>query len=109
MAVCLALALSAQAQTLDVTTDALQRMLQAQPQLQQQYQQYQQQNQQSSQFPSTDLRPSLQYYQPVDPLRMPLAPSSRLEALYSERAGRQVPTASRTSCGRTPTAARRCG
>jgi protein involved in polysaccharide export with SLBB domain len=40
-------------------------------------------------LPSTDLRPSLQLYQPVQPQNT-LAPPSRLEALYTARAGREL-------------------
>ena len=77
---------AASAQTLDVSADALQRMLQSQPQLQQQFQQLQPQ----LPYPSTDLRPSLQLYQPSEPSRIPFAPPSRLEGLYSQRAGRPL-------------------
>jgi protein involved in polysaccharide export with SLBB domain len=84
-AACVALA-AANAQTLDVSSDVLQRMLQSQPQLQQQFQQVVP----NQAFPSTDLRPSLQLYQPVELQRIPYAPPSRLEAIYSQRAGRPL-------------------
>ena len=84
-AACVVLA-AADAQTLDVSSDALQRMLQSQPQLQQQFQQLGP----NQAFPSNDLRPSLQLYQPVEPQRIPYAPPSRLEAIYSQRAGRPL-------------------
>src|SRR5688572_11954851 len=82
---CVALG-SSQAQSLDVSADGIQRLLQSQPQLQQQFQQFQQ----GQTLVPNDLRPTLQLYQPVEPLRMPLAPPSRLEALYSARAGRPL-------------------
>jgi len=84
-AACIALG-TAHAQPLDVSADSLSRMLQSAPQLQQQFQQL------SPQFgvPQTDLRPTLQLYQPTEPSRVPLAPPSRLEALYSQRAGRPL-------------------
>ena len=86
-AICFGLALSAQAQVpLELTPDGIQRMLQSQPQFQQQYQMLPQ----LQQTPPFDLRPTLQLYQPVDPSRMPLAPPSRLEGLYSARAGRPL-------------------
>src|SRR5688500_11187215 len=88
-AACITLA-AAEAQTLDVSSDALQRMLQSQPQLQQQFQQQFQQLAPNQAFPSNDLRPPLQLYQPVEPLRIPYAPPSRLEAIYSQRAGRPL-------------------
>ena len=77
-AVCVALG-TAHAQSLDVSADSLQRMLQSAPQLQQ-----------LQPLPSTDVRPTLQLYQPVEPPRVPLAPPSRLEGLYSQRAGRPL-------------------
>src|SRR5690349_20851878 len=51
---------------------------------------------QGFQFPNiqnnqqTQLNPALQNYQPVDPTLRPLAPPSRLEELYSTRAGRPL-------------------
>lgn len=56
--------------------DALQRQLQ---------------NQQAGQFQNADqLRPSVQIYQPVVPENAQVAPTSRLEVLYSARAGRPL-------------------
>jgi protein involved in polysaccharide export with SLBB domain len=77
---------AANAQGLDVSADSINRMLQSAPQLQQQFQQLQPQ----FPLPGTDLRPTLQLYQPVEPLRIPYAPPSRLEAIYSQRAGRPL-------------------
>ena len=77
---------AANAQTLDVSADVLQQMLQSQPQLQQQFQQFAP----NQPLLQNDLRPMMQLYQPVDPLRIPYAPPSRLEAIYSQRAGRPL-------------------
>jgi protein involved in polysaccharide export with SLBB domain len=61
-------------------------MLQSTPQLQQQFQQFAP----NQVLPQTDLRPSMQLYQPVEPPRIPYAPPSRLETIYSQRAGRPL-------------------
>src|SRR5262245_28583861 len=84
-AMCSTISASALPQTFDISSDALQRMLQSRPELQQ-FQQLQQLQQQ----PGLEIRPSLQTYQPVDPQLVPLPPPSRLEGLYSSRAGRPL-------------------
>src|SRR5665213_1066555 len=64
------------AQMPDLSGDAIQRALQSRTQDQSQQ--------------TDSLRPSTQIYQPILPERIPFAPPSRLEALYSMRAGRNL-------------------